>query len=469
MHNQPDLQLSFDWPDMVNAIANNLSDPSRTYLVGGMVRDAVVRRQSHDIDLVTTGDGLQIARELADTLEGAYYPLDKDRRTGRVIFPDQTLLDIASIRGPDLEADLRARDFTINAMAVRLDQLDRLIDPLNGLEDLLKSKTLRQCSPASIETDPVRAIRAVRIAQQFGLRMAPDTIHAIRQNARNLLDLEGSLRQPERVRDAFFGLLEGPDPAGGLRACQRLGLLEVIYPYSIPAEADIARQITAVEILHKLLTIVTPRRNDNDAADLTFGVVVMTLDTFRKELGNHFSRVFANGRSLEALALLAVFSGSSIPHNSIAWARHLHLSDAERAMLADSVESTRRLAEEAPENRRQFHRYYRLFGENGITGIFIYLAELLSKHPLAELDHRRWGDLLDGSIHPLLEAYYRMYAVIVSPPPLLTGHDLIEHFALKPGPLVGSVLEAVLEAQAAGEITTKKEALKLAERLLTAE
>ena len=141
------------------------------YLVGGAVRDAMLGRDSNDLDFVLAGDTLKIARSLADKLGGAYFPLDATREYARIVLESDTpgervKLDFATFQGGSLESDLRMRDFTINAMAVNLNQPGKLIDPLGGAVDLA-AKKLRACSPEAMLNDPVRILRAVRLAQKY--------------------------------------------------------------------------------------------------------------------------------------------------------------------------------------------------------------------------------------------------------------------------------------------------------------
>ena len=214
-------QRPLTWPSIIEQIKAIAPHPERLYLVGGVVRDALLGRPGHDLDLATPDDGLQTARHLADRLGGAYYPT---RKTGRIVLPtppDRLTIDVATFRGdgsPDdlserLSADLRSRDFTINAMAVRLDRLDEIIDPLSGQLDVLSRKQLHPCRPTSIQADPVRALRAVRLALAFDLHLSATTRDAVRAASQLLTNPDGTLQQPERVRDELFKTLDGPRPA----------------------------------------------------------------------------------------------------------------------------------------------------------------------------------------------------------------------------------------------------------------
>ena len=164
-------------------LASDLADLCRevnheVYLVGGSVRDAILGRTVRDLDLTLAADGLALGRKLADRLRCPFVPLDDTDRTGRVVLRRRLTIDISSFKGDSLEADLRKRDFTINAMAVRLaDVLDgrpSVIDPLGGAADLA-ARRLNAVSEASFRDDPLRVLRAFRLAGQFGLEITSRT------------------------------------------------------------------------------------------------------------------------------------------------------------------------------------------------------------------------------------------------------------------------------------------------------
>jgi len=198
------------------------------YAVGGAVRDELLGRPIHDVDFVLSGDVLKIGRRAANALGGAYYPLDEEHDTARVILsqPDgsRLALDFAAQRGPDLESDLRARDFTLNAIAVELRDPQTLLDPLEGGADL-RAKLLRACSPTAFEDDPLRILRGVRLATGFGFHIQPETRQLMRQSVERLPRIS-----PERLRDELFRILDGPQPATALRDLDLLGGLLYVLP-----------------------------------------------------------------------------------------------------------------------------------------------------------------------------------------------------------------------------------------------
>ena len=174
------------------------------FLVGGAVRDRLIARPIQDMDFVlgektAPGRMMALGRRVANALQGAFYPLDEARDTARVLLAlpegDRLVLDFAALRGDSLEADLLRRDFTLNAMAIPIADLDKLIDPLNGLEDL-RLGVLRPCAPTAFQDDPLRIVRGVRLAAQFNFRLLPETLAAMRGAQEGLRQVSA-----ERVRD----------------------------------------------------------------------------------------------------------------------------------------------------------------------------------------------------------------------------------------------------------------------------
>jgi hypothetical protein len=459
-----------EWPPVVGRLAACLPDPGRFYLVGGTVRDVLRGLPLHDIDLTTPDDGLQAARHIANALGGNYYPVDPQRRTGRAILPDDgrsLTVDVATFRGQTLQDDLAGRDFTINALAVQLDRPSEVIDPLGGYPDLITRKRLRQCHPDSITRDPIRALRAVRQSMQFSLRIEPDTLSAVRSAHPLLLAPSGKLAQPERVRDEFFRMLSGANPSASLRLLATLGLLAPVLPYPPLPSDRFEHHLAVIRHFHHLVTIISAGRDDNTAAGLVPGLAVMVLDRFRAQLQEHLGQVFAGSRPLPALAILSAITPAEVAEPGPVWTDRLRLSSAEERFIAAVSLSRTIVPRRGAPDARQMHRYYRQTGEAGVTGVLLMLAEELARQSVVKLEPERWGDLLEGVASPLLTAFFRRHQQIVTPPPLVTGTDLMAALGLRPGPHLGALLELLIEAQAAGEIHTKSEALHLAERLAT--
>ncbi|MBQ7248571.1 MAG: CCA tRNA nucleotidyltransferase, partial [Deltaproteobacteria bacterium] len=167
-------------PSLLRALRQASEGPC--HLVGGAVRDALLGRPVHDWDVITPGKADDLARRFAQSLNGTWFELDAERGYSRVCLA-QGSVDFAPWRAATLEGDLRARDFTINALAFPLHEtgMVRPVDPLGGLADL-RRRVLRCCSEDAFVDDPLRILRGVRLALQFRLKVEPETLYLMRQH-----------------------------------------------------------------------------------------------------------------------------------------------------------------------------------------------------------------------------------------------------------------------------------------------
>src|SRR5688500_14306012 len=161
------------------------------------------------------GGALDAARTLADRVRGAYLVLDAERGAARVVV-GPTRIDVTDWRAPTLEADLAARDFTVNALAVPLRRLVRdgaapIVDPTGGL-DYLAARRLRAHEPHAFADDPLRTLRGVRLEAALGFRLTPSTVRALRAAAPAL-----STTSAERQRDELLIVLALPRAGRTLR------------------------------------------------------------------------------------------------------------------------------------------------------------------------------------------------------------------------------------------------------------
>jgi tRNA nucleotidyltransferase/poly(A) polymerase len=490
-------ELSFS--PLLAQVAEAVPARQQVYLVGGAVRDAILQTPSYDLDFTVKKDALKLARRVANKLEGAYYRLDEERETGRVVLnlvdAGRVLLDFSTMRGLDLESDLRGRDFTINAMAVNVHEPQQLLDPLDGLNGLFK-KQLRLCAPNAIVDDPLRILRAVRFSAKLNLKMLPETRKLIRENV-PLLKKPSS----ERVRDELFKILDTIQPATSMRALEMLGALEYVLPELLPLKdleqsaphvSDVwTHTLHTVHQLEGLLALLSvDYQVDNESGgDLFSGMISLRLGRYRQQFSQHINTALSIERPYRPLLFLAAlyhdsgkpetrteeegrfrFFGHENSSAALALKRghKLHLSRAELQRLKTIIKHHMRpmlLANEPKlPSRRAIYRFFRDTGEAGISIALLSLADVLAAYDQT-LSQEVLSRHLDV-IRLLLDAYWERPLEIVSPPALLEGREIIKTYKLKPGPLVGKLLEAVREAQAAGEVQTKGDALQLIERIL---
>ncbi|MBN1580898.1 MAG: CCA tRNA nucleotidyltransferase [Anaerolineae bacterium] len=455
------------------------------YLVGGSVRDLLLGKKTHDLDFAVDGNGLTIARQIANQLGAAYVGIDRERRTGRVVLPTKneatTYIDVASLRGQDLQADLHDRDLTINAIALERQTGGtwHIIDPLNGCQDL-SAGILRATSSSSFTNDPIRTLRAVRMRSQFGCTIDPQT--------RDQLSAAASLLQQtsqERIRDEWFKILALPGAAQALEELYVVGLLhQIVPPFACPVERagplstglpdrlkDALAGVRAIE--HLLASIQAPgalpipRRLHNLAPQIQ-----QRVDTSICDERTHLALLKCAVLMHNIGDASPLTRARAVPEDSAQIAAGLgkkwHCSNREIDLLRVSIASYPRLGALVTEpalTRRMIYRFFHDIGEAGIDALFIALAVHLARTDTSP--DQAWQALIETATE-LLVAYHDRRTEIIDPPDLLSGHDLINYGLAAPGPRVGQLLDALHEAQAAGEVHTRDEALGYARTWLDA-
>ncbi|NJO05292.1 MAG: HD domain-containing protein [Chloroflexaceae bacterium] len=479
-----------------------------TWLVGGAARDLALGLSPYDIDLAVPVDGLALARDLADTLGGSFVALDAERGTGRVVvtLPEHTApltIDIVQLRAPTIAEDLRLRDFTINALAVPLPRVatdplplppDVYLDPCDGLPDLAQ-RLLRPCLPSSLQDDPVRMLRAMRLAAALDLQIAPDLDAALRRDAALIV-------QPaaERVRDELLRLLDLPTCATWLIYMDEVRLLTRIFPelessrnceqpiiHFLPVLGHILETVTCVEWL--LAPLVVPSASPR----LRLPVAVQTYPNLSRELvqqsalRRHFDERGKHGfRRMALFKLAALLHDNAKPQTKQpkpgggvtfyghqtegAWvageiARRLKLSRQAGHYVAGVVREHMRpgqLRDAHDVTARAFVRFFRDTGDAGPDVLIHSLADHMAVRgpligPVDWQYHLEWANRL-------LDSYFRPPAEEVGP--LINGNDLMAELNVSSGQQLGEMLRELHEAQAAGEISTRSEALELARKLL---
>ncbi len=296
---------------LLDSIRNAFPD-AELYLVGGAVRDMLLDRVSHDLDFAIPKDAIQIARRAANALHADFYVLDESFDTARVILSadngTRDILDFAAFRGADLDADLRGRDFTINAIAFDL-RNQTILDPLGGASDL-RGELIRGCSDTSLQDDPIRIYRAVRQAAAFDFKIEAGTRKAMKQAAPLLPKIS-----PERQRDELFKILAGPRPNSSLRALEMLGVFPYLLPelsalkgveQSAPHVHDVwEHTLSVMQNLESILSALAPSYDAEKTNDLFTGLLTLRLGHYSEQLAAHFNQSLNADRSMRALLFFA--------------------------------------------------------------------------------------------------------------------------------------------------------------------
>jgi tRNA nucleotidyltransferase/poly(A) polymerase len=491
------MALPFALPPLLEKIKDILPPGQEIYLVGGAVRDVLTSRLSYDLDFALPANGISLARKIANSLKADFVALDDERDTGRVIVTNEdgsrTFLDLATYRGATLEEDLRARDFTINAIAYNLHD-GTLIDPTDGAKDI-RAKVIRACSPSAFTDDPIRILRAVRQAAAFEFTIDKQTREWMKQAASEVGGVS-----VERQRDEIFKILGGARANASIRALEILGVLPYLMPellkmkgveQSAPHVYDVwTHTLSVLDYLDQTISGLRVGYDAEKTNDMFTGLLGLRLGRYREQFAKYFSEPLNVDRPHRSLLFFAAlyhdvckpdtktvdetgrirFFGHDEMGAEIVAERAcaFNLSNDEVERLSTVVQHHMRIhnfvsrieAEGQTPSRKAIYRFFRDGGAASVDLILLALADVRGTRA-NELTIETWTAYLDVA-RILLENYWEKPEEIVSPPRLLDGKDLMKELDLQPGKLIGQLLEAIRENQAAGKIETREQALVFA-------
>lgn len=460
----------------------------RAFLVGGWVRDQLLGRRPRylNADLAVPSGTFELAKAFAASAGGAFVPLDEAMGTARVVLgaeAERIEIDLCDFRGPSLDADLAKRDFTINAMAVPLaeylvrpDRLDGLVDPLGG-KAALAARRLTPCFPGTFDEDPVRILRAFRFASQLEFSLDASADPLIRAAVPALARVSG-----ERLRDELMAIFETDRAAPAVARLDALGVLDVLIPELIPGRGLDQGPFHHLDVLaHQIEAVAQADRFLADFAEFS--------GPLRGPLAAYCAHQPVDRRSRKALIKLSALihdvgkpARREIHPDGEIWfygheetgaeltgpiVERLKLSNREQEMVRLLVLHHLRpgfLSREPELTRRALYRFFKALGEDAPACLLEWWADRMATRGSKSRTHEI--DLQRAFLESVLNAYFFRAEEVVKPPRLVSGHDLMQTFALAPGPKIGELLDAIEEAQAEGRIASAEDAMALAKALL---
>lgn len=224
----------------IAAVADKLN--METYVIGGYVRDLYLKRPSKDIDIVTIGSGIELAQQVSKSLKPSpRVNVFKNFGTAMLKYKDLEIEFVGArkesyqrnsrkpiVEDGTLEDDQNRRDFTINALAIGLNNhnFNKVTDPFNGLKDLENKLIKTPLDPdITFSDDPLRMMRAIRFATQLNFQIEDKTLQSIAKNKERIKIVSG-----ERVIDELNKIVMSPVPSIGFKLLEETGLLKIIFP-----------------------------------------------------------------------------------------------------------------------------------------------------------------------------------------------------------------------------------------------
>ena len=452
-------------------------EAATTWVVGGAIRDALLGEVVADSDLaVPPGGEEEAARSIARVAGGSAFRLSEEHATWRAISPtDGWHLDVAALRAETIEDDLRARDFTVNAIAVPLAGGDPL-DPTGGIADC-EARRLRAVSERSFQDDPLRLLRAARISSTHALAIDPGTVELARSDVMRAADPAG-----ERQFAELRGIVTGPDPLRGMQLMDELGLTAVVLPELEALRGVVQNPNHHLDVLGHTLAVL----------EEWLGVEA-DLPGFDRELAPRIGAFLAEPLGDEltrggALRFGALFHDLGKPETRsegggyVTFIGHDQVGAKIIAGICRRLRTSRRvgshleglslhhlrlgfLIHQRPLPRRAVYDYLAATGPVSADVTLLSVADRLAARGEGPIASPEMVEAhLDLAREMLRDAL--PWHAEGPPRPPLSGDELAAELGLEPGPEMGRVLEELRAASFAGEIGTRAEALERARELI---
>ena len=448
-------------------------DNNFVWLVGGAIRTMILNQPVCDLDFLVSQNAILGAKQIANHLNGSFYILDKKRGVARVLLHNQNnmSIDVSTIHPEGLETDLKNRDFTVNAIAYNCKTND-LIDPTGGLQDLQKN-TISMTSKKSFINDPIRLLRAIRLAVDSNFVIDQKTKKAMRQNI-----ITVNQTSPERVRDELIKCIDGSDPSKAIVLLTHMNILEKFIPdlNQSTGIGNYEQSVKQYKCLQDLLGVIFNTGNRDRAVQYKLGYFFSTIFQDKSKLQKYLLTNTSDKRTLTQIMALAVLLKTTLSKIDTKYNNYLKFSNNEVHMLkamsstadiTDSIDNHNNYEQLRNYTAKSIHRYHKKHKNLGICIALISLSEIMAYYG-TDLPHSIWEHSLH-SLHIIIDAYFNKYHQIVDPPQLLNGNDLISEFQDIPGTTIGKILNLITEEQVSGQINNKSDAMKYAKQIYESE
>lgn len=466
------------------------------FLVGGYIRDIILGRSRDfpDIDFAVQRKAIDLGRLLAKRMQAGFVVLDKEHGCCRLVkkvypfFKDKTkiknpsgvgykiyTLDFSDFRDKTLGLDLLHRDFTVNALALNLEKAvscrdlsSEIIDFYSGIKDL-RRRIVRVVNKGAFDEDPLRILRAFSISCSLGFQIEDSTIKLIRLKREKLATVSY-----ERIREEFFKILESPKAHKCLLEMDRLKVLSVIIPQIEKMRGVEQGPYHHLDVLKHSFESIKQFEN-------------MVLENKNRELNSYLNEIISSQRRRIALIKFGLLlhdigkpaakrkkQGRTLFHGHERIGSHiseeiinsLKLSNDEREILRKMVFWHLRpgyLADSEPVTDRAKFRYFRDTGKEAVSILLLSIADQrATKGPLTSKESRVQHERVCSQL--IREFFFNSKQKKLLR--LVNGNDVMRELNLVPSPIIGKILSSLEEMQAIGKITTKKEALKEAAKIL---
>jgi poly(A) polymerase len=476
----PDLRAVLDSP-AAGPVRAALGGAEDAWIVGGALRDAALGRAVVDLDVAVGADEAAAARAVARAGGGTAFALSEAFGAWRAVAPGRWHVDVSRLRSGSIADDVRLRDFTVNAMALPVRALadpglaTAIIDPLGGGDDA-RSRVLRATGLRAFVDDPLRLLRAARIAAQLGLELDAETAALARRAAPRAGDPAG-----ERQFAELRLLLTGPEPLRGLDLLDGLGITPAVLP-ELAALRGVEQNPNhhldvhghTMQVLARLLEVERDLgRYVGDSADEVAELLAEPLaDELDRRGGLRFAALFHDlGKPAtrgEGRGYITFIGHDRVGAEIIReLCERLRTSRRLAGYLANIARNHLRLGflvRSRPLDRRAVYGYLLATDPDAVDVTLLTVADRLAA--------RGTGPVASEAA---IAAHLELAAVMVGealawrragpPRAPIRGDELAAALGIEPGPELGRLLAAIEEAVFAGEVGDRDEAVAFARAL----
>ncbi len=497
----PKARQNYSLPKQIVFISKALKHTNSTaYLVGGILRDSILKIRNPDIDIAVVGNAKKVANSIATIMDGKCFELDSLRGIYRVISSNprnKTQIDIATIQD-GIHHDVSKRDFTINSLALDLNlvnfaesvpqfSISQLINDHRGIEDL-KNSCLRMTNKEVFQEDPLRILRAVRLSARYSLKISAETKTQIQKNSILISTVSG-----ERVREEFLKLLSMENTVANLKTLDELGILTSVFP-----ELEACRE-TEQNMHHHWKVLDHMLETAGQVENILTGTL-SNMGPFPEFIAdyipitdghkNYFNQIYSDGHSrLTLLKLSGILHDIGKPETKTVEAdgkirfltheklggeivysilKRLKFSNLGVELIKTQVENHLRPSQISSPGKKPslkaIRKFYKDTEDTSLDILYLNMADYISaKGP--NLTRKEWKYHCENL--EIIQNNESAYKKATNQRKLLSGHDIMDGLCLKPGPLIGILIEEIEESRMEGLVSNKEEALELIRHRMT--
>lgn len=454
------------------------------FLVGGTIRDWLLGKTPNDLDFTVARDAVHCCRVLIRILGGGTFVSlgTAEEEAGRVVWRGLTV-DFSSFRGGavTIQEDLVRRDFTLNALALAFSPFrdpsreGEILDPLGGIQDL-EQGVLRAC-PEAFAQDPLRMLRGYRLWARYGFSFEAGTLDDIRHHASRLGQVAverisyemAAIMASDRAHEVIAAMAESgllfqviPELEKGVGLSQPESHHLDVFGHSLAALGYMETIVVRPEIFYPQCVELLSEYLGRPGI-----VAILKWSALLHDLGKPQTRKIREDKGGRITFYNHDEQGAALVQDlgrTLHWANDLRDRVASLTAMHMHPFHLCNVRRSQGLSKKALLKLARRAGGDLIGLFLLSMADSLAGKGI--LKPEAMEEELGGLFCEVIDIYQKNIVSVLHGPPLVTGRDLIERFALKPGPLFSQILNELQEVQAEGEVRDREQALLWVRRTL---